>query len=79
MVAGSCQFVPKAELFLPVALVKKPGATLAGSNRRYFRSLSCLCAISVLPESCILFGVNPVYFEVCVGICRFSCSSVFLS
>lgn len=41
MVAGSCQFVPKAELFLPIAPVKKPGAVLAGRSRRSFTSLSC--------------------------------------
>lgn len=65
--------------FLAIALVKKPGAILAGWSRRYFRRLSCSCPVSVPPGFCVLWGKNHVWFEICVGIYKFSCYSVFAS
>lgn len=45
---------------LAIALMKKPGAILAGWSRKYFRSLSCSCSVSVLPGFCILWGKKKI-------------------
>lgn len=57
---GGCIWHKVSCSFLPVALVKKPGAALAGWSRRCVRSLSCLCTLSWA----LLQGKNPVCFDV---------------
>lgn len=72
-----------------MSVCAKGRALLTSSSGKEARCCSCRqeqevfhkfeLLVSVLPESCLLFGINPVYFEVYVSVCMFSCASVFLS